>query len=103
MAASSTTSYDGHYGLLAAAIGPLAAGSSSRYAALASSLALLVGLMGAAASTVRLGFLADLLSRPVIVGYLAGVAVIMIAGRLGAATGVPVAGRAFPAQAASFA
>ena len=51
----------------------------------------------------RLGFIADLLSRPVIVSYLAGVALIMIAGQLGAAPGVPVAGRAFPAQAASFA
>jgi len=39
----------------------------------------------------------------VTVGYLAGVALIMIVGQLGAVTGVPVAGRAFPAQAASFA
>ena len=31
----------------------------------------------------RLGFLADLLSKPVLVGYMAGVAVIMIAGQLG--------------------
>jgi sulfate permease, SulP family len=86
--------------MTAAAIGPLAAGNSSRYAALASSLALLMAVI---AGTVRPGFLADLLSRPVIVGYLAGVALIMIAGQLGAATSVPVAGRAFPAQAASFA
>ena len=89
--------------MTAAAIGPLAAANSSRYAALASSLALLVGLMAVIAGSVRLGFITDLLSRPVIVGYLAGVALIMIAGQLGAATGVPVAGRAFPAQAASFA
>jgi sulfate permease, SulP family len=89
--------------MTAAAIGPLAAGNSARYAALASSLALLVGLMAVIAGSVRLGFLADLLSRPVMVGYLAGVALIMIAGQLGAATGAPVAGRAFPAQVASFA
>jgi len=54
--------------------------------------------MAVIAGCARLGFLADLLSRPVIVGYLAGVALIMIAGQLGAATGVPVAGEAFPAQ-----
>ena len=89
--------------MTAVAIGPLAAGNSSRYVALASSLALLVGLMAVIAATVRLGFLADLLSRPVIVGYMAGVALIMIAGQLGPATGVPVAGRAFSVQAASFA
>ena len=88
--------------MTAAAIGPLAAGNSSRYAALAGSLALLVGLMALAAGTLRLGVLADLLSRPVVAGYLAGVALIMIAGQLGAATGVPVAGRAFPAQVVSF-
>jgi sulfate permease, SulP family len=89
--------------MTATAIGPLAAGDSCRYAALASSLALLTGLMAVIAGTVRLGFLADLLSRPVLVGYMAGVALIMIAGQLGAATGVRVAGEAFPAQVASFA
>ena len=89
--------------MTATAIGPLAARDSSRYAALASTLALLVGLMAVIAGTVRLGFIADLLSRPVIVGYLTGVALIMIAGQLGAATGVPVSGQAFLPQLASFA
>ena len=70
--------------MTAAAIGPLAARDSSRYAALA-------------AGTLRLGVLADLLSRPVVAGYLAGVALIMIAGQLGAATGVPVAAASCPA------
>jgi high affinity sulfate transporter 1 len=88
--------------MTAVAIGPLAARDSSRYAALAGSLALLVGLMALVAGSVRLGFVADLLSRPVVVGYLAGVALIMIAGQLGAATGVRVAGEAFSAQMVSF-
>jgi MFS superfamily sulfate permease-like transporter len=39
--------------------------------------------MAIAAGLARLGFLADLLSRPVLVGYLTGVALIMIAGQLG--------------------
>lgn len=89
--------------MTAAVIGPLAAGNPARYAAMASALALLTGLMAVLAAGARLGFIADLLSRPVLVGYLAGVALIMIAGQLGAATGVHVAGRAFPAQVASFA
>ena len=38
----------------------------------------------------RLGFLADLLSKPVLVGYMAGVAVLMIVSQLGKVTGVPV-------------
>ena len=35
------------------------------------------------------GFLADLLSRPVLVGYMAGVAVIMMVSQLGKLTGMP--------------
>ena len=89
--------------MTAVAIGPLAAGNPARYAALAATLALLVGLLAVVAWLVRLGFLADLLSRPVLVGYLAGVALIMIAGQLGRLTGVQVTGESFIAQVISFA
>jgi sulfate permease, SulP family len=89
--------------MTAIAIGPLAAGDPVRYAALAAALALLVGLMSLAAWLLRLGFVADLLSRPVLVGYMAGVALIMIAGQLARATGVPVTGQSFLAQVVSFA
>jgi sulfate permease, SulP family len=88
--------------MTAVAIGPLAAGDPARYAALAATLALLVGLMAVAAWLLRLGFVADLLSRPVLVGYMAGLALIMIAGQLGRVTGVPVTGQAFFAQVSSF-
>ena len=88
--------------MTAIAIGPLAAGHSQRYAALASSLALLVGVMALAAWLLRLGFVADLLSRPVLVGYMAGLALIMIADQLQRVTGVPVTGQSFTAQAISF-
>ncbi len=89
--------------MTAVAIGPLVAGSPVRYAQLAASLALLTGLLAAAAWLLRLGFLADLLSRPVLVGYLAGVGLIMIADQLGRVTGVPVTGDLFAAQLSSFA
>ena len=89
--------------MTAVALGPLTAGDPRRYAALAASLALLVGLMALGAWLVRLGFVADLLSRPVLVGYMAGLALIMIAGQLKRVTGVPVTGQAFAAQAVSFA
>jgi len=89
--------------MTAVAIGPLAAGSPARYAQLAASLALLAGLLAAGAGLLRLGFLADLLSRPVLVGYLAGVGLIMIADQLGRVTGVPVTGQLFAAQLSSFA
>ena len=89
--------------MTAVAIGPLAAGSPARYAGLAASLALLVGLLSVGAWLARLGFVADLLSRPVLVGYLAGVALIMIADQLARVTGVPVEGQTFTAQVISFA
>src|SRR3954469_6903303 len=56
--------------LTATAIGPLAAGDPVRYATLAAVLALLVGVMCVLGWIARLGFLADLLSKPVLVGYL---------------------------------
>jgi len=89
--------------MTAVAIGPLAAGNPARYAGLAASLALLVGVLSVCAGLARLGFAADLLSRPVLVGYLAGVGLIMIAGQLGRVTGVRVSGSSFAAELASFA
>jgi SulP family sulfate permease len=89
--------------MTAIAIGPLATGDPARYAGLAATLALLVGVMSVTAWLLRLGFVADLLSRPVLVGYLAGVAVIMIADQLQRVTGVPVTGQAFGGQIAAFA
>jgi len=88
--------------MTAIAIGPLAAGNSVRYAELAATLALLVGVMGIAAWLLRLGFVADLLSRPVLIGYMAGVALIMVAGQLGRVTGVRVTGEEFISQLRSF-
>jgi Sulfate permease family len=38
----------------------------------------------------RLGFLAELLSKPVLVGYLAGIAALMVASQLEKVTGIPV-------------
>jgi sulfate permease, SulP family len=88
--------------MTAIAIRPLAAGHPARYAALAVSLALLVGLMALGAWALRLGFVSDLLSRPVLVGYMAGVAFIMIADQLSRVTAVPVTGQGFFAQLTSF-
>ena len=68
--------------MAAVAVAPLAAGDPLRYAALTATLALLVGAVCLAAGALRLGFLADLLSHPILVGYMTGVALIMIAPQL---------------------
>jgi SulP family sulfate permease len=88
--------------MTATALAPLAAGDPARYATLAAAAALLVGVICFVAGLVRLGFLADLLSRPVLIGYMAGVAVIMIASQLGKVTGAPVEGEEFLDQMRSF-
>ncbi|MFJ5806570.1 SulP family inorganic anion transporter [Streptomyces sp. NPDC093093] len=88
--------------MTAVAVGPLAAGDPGRYAVLAAALAVAVGLLSLAAWSVRLGFLADLLSRPVLVGYLAGVALIMIVDQVPRLTGVHATGPGFFPQLWSF-
>ncbi|GAB3430907.1 SulP family inorganic anion transporter [Flindersiella endophytica] len=89
--------------MTAIVVAPLAAGNAARYAVLAAALAVAVGVLALAAWALRLGFVADLLSQPILVGYLAGVAMIMIAGQLEKVTGVPVDGDGFFAELASFA
>jgi sulfate permease, SulP family len=88
--------------MTASVVAPLAAGDPQRYAALAAALAVVVGLLALLAWVARLGFVADLLSHPVLVGYMAGVALIMISGQLEKITGVPVEGATFAAEMWSF-
>ncbi len=68
--------------MIAAAILPLAAGDEAYAVALAGMLAIFVGLVCAGAGIARLGFVADLLSSPVRIGYLAGLAVTIFIGQL---------------------
>lgn len=88
--------------MAATVIAPLAAGNPGRYAELAAALAVVVGLLSVAAWALRLGFVADLLSQPILVGYLAGVAVIMMVGQLGKISGVPVKGDTLVVELESF-
>ena len=63
---------------IAATIIPLAGGDAGRSVALAAALALMVGAICVGAAAARLGFLTDLLSRPVRVGYINGIALTVI-------------------------
>ncbi|KCF85349.1 sulfate-transport ABC transporter transmembrane protein [Mycobacterium tuberculosis KT-0026] len=89
--------------MTAAVLAPMAAGDLRRYAVLAATLGLLVGLICLLAGTARLGFLASLLSRPVLVGYMAGIALVMISSQLGTITGTSVEGNEFFSEVHSFA
>jgi len=88
--------------MAATVVAPLAAGDADRYAALAAALAVVVGALAVLAWLLRLGFVADLLSHPILVGYLAGVAVIMIIGQLEKISGVPMEGDTFVSEVSSF-
>jgi SulP family sulfate permease len=82
--------------LAAAAVAPVAAsGSPARFALLAALLALLVGVIALAAGLARLGFLADFVSKPILLGYITGVAVIMIVGQLGKLFGISIKSEQF--------
>ena len=76
--------------LVAVAILPLAAAGSPNAAELAAMLALLVGVCFALAWLLRLGWLADYFSRPVLVGYIHGVAVVLVIGQLGKLLGLSI-------------
>jgi high affinity sulfate transporter 1 len=88
--------------MTAAAIAPIAASDGSDYASLSSFLALLVGLVCLLGAFARLGFLADLLSKPILVGYMAGVAVIMITGQLGKISGMSIEAESIFGQVREF-
>ena len=88
--------------MTAVAVAPLAGGDPERYAGLAAAMAVIVGGLCLAARLARLGFLADLLSKPVLVGYMAGIAVLMIVSQLEKVTGVPVSGDTVMEEVASF-
>ncbi len=70
--------------MIAATIAPLAlaGGDPAKAVALASVLALLVGLVMTVAGFAHLGFVADLLSKPTQIGYMNGLALTIVVGQL---------------------
>lgn len=81
--------------LAGSAILPLAAGSPERIVSLSAELALLSGGILLLAGWLRLGVIADLLSRPVLVGYLNGASLVLIATQLGKLFGIKTQGEEF--------
>jgi sulfate permease, SulP family len=76
--------------LVATAVVPLADGNPTRYASLAVLLALMVGGVFLLARIIRLGWVADYFSRAVLIGYIHGVAVVLIVGQLGKLFGLDI-------------
>ena len=87
---------DAAIGLLAgSAILPLSGGDPARIVVLAAVLSILSGAVLLLAARLKLGVIADLLSRPVLIGYLNGASLVLIATQLGKMFGIKTEGEEF--------
>jgi high affinity sulfate transporter 1 len=76
--------------LVAAAVAPIAAGNQALYESMSVTLALLAGALCIGASFLKLGALADFLSKPILVGFLNGIALSIMLGQIGKIFGYPI-------------
>ena len=86
--------------MIAAAVLPLAGKDPDQAVALAGVLALLIGVLLLAGRVFRLGFVTGLLSKPIRVGYLNGIAVAIMLSQLPKLLGVPASGGSLVSSAA---
>ncbi|MFI6429100.1 SulP family inorganic anion transporter [Rhodococcus oryzae] len=78
--------------IIGAAVLPLAAGDPDRAVALAGLLAILMGLILVAGGLLNLGFVTDLLSKPIRLGYLNGIALVVVVSQIPKLLGFSVDG-----------
>src|SRR3954452_16678286 len=76
--------------IVAAAVGPLAAGDPDLYVSLSLGLAFLSRVFFIFGRFLRLGALADFLSKPILVGFLNGMALSIALGQIGKIFGFPI-------------
>jgi high affinity sulfate transporter 1 len=81
--------------LVAATIAPLAGDDPQRYVSLTMVLTVLAGIMCIGGGIARLGFLTTFLARPILTGYLNGIALSIISGQLGKLFGFPLQSKGF--------
>lgn len=86
--------------MIAAALLPLAGRDPAHAVALAGVLAILIGIFLVAGRIFRLGFVTGLLSKPIRVGYLNGIALAIMVSQLPRLLGITVSGDSLPAKAA---
>jgi high affinity sulfate transporter 1 len=89
--------------IVAVAVAPLALGDPTRLALLAAGLGVMVGMLCLLAGVLRLGFVADFLSKPVIVGFMHGLALVIVGAQLPKVLGIKSQGETTLDQFASIA
>ena len=88
--------------IVASVVMPLAGGDVARHLSLTAALTVMTGVLCIGAGLGRLGFLANFLSRPILAGYLNGIAISIIAGQLGKLSGMTLKPAGFFRQSAEF-
>eukprot|EP01036_Dinobryon_divergens_P040367 gene40367-53356_t len=78
--------------IVAVAVAPLAVGAPARLGLLAAGLGVMVGLICLLSGLLRLGFVANFLSKPVITGFLHGLALVIVGAQLPKVLGLKVEG-----------
>lgn len=78
--------------IVAVAVAPLASGDPGRLALLAAGLGVMTGVLCLLAGFLRLGFVANFLSKPVIVGFMHGLALVVAVAQLPKVLGIKSAG-----------
>jgi SulP family sulfate permease len=76
--------------LVASSIGGLAIAGSANYAVMALAQAVIVGVLLIAAAVFRLGFLANFLSKPILVGFVGGLALDILVSQIAKMLGVSI-------------
>jgi high affinity sulfate transporter 1 len=78
--------------IVAVAVAPLVLGDAGRLALLAAGLGVMTGMLCLLAGLLRLGFIANFLSKPVIVGFMHGLAVVVAVAQLPKVLGITSGG-----------
>ncbi|WP_421999918.1 SulP family inorganic anion transporter [Reyranella sp.] len=87
--------------IVAVAVAPLAAGDPARLGLLCALLGVMVGVICIGGGLLRLGFVANFLSKPVIVGFMHGIALVIVGSQLPKVLGIKAAGETTLEQLAS--
>lgn len=81
--------------IIAAVVVPLAGDNVDRAVSLSMTLAVLAGVVCIAAGLARLGFIANFLARPILIGYFNGIAIHIIIGQMGKLFGFSMKSKGF--------
>ena len=87
--------------IVAVAVAPLAVGDPARLGVLCAALGVMVGALCLIGGVLRLGFVANFLSKPVIVGFMHGIAVVIVVSQLPKVLGIRSEGETTLEQFAS--